>query len=773
MQSLFYKWAGLNTPMAISPGKTMNSIFSSLLILMTLFGIVRGIPSQENETEISPVDNEKVSFRNEVLPVFAKLGCNSGACHGALAGKGGFRLSLRGFDPGADYFNIVKQARGRRIELRDPAKSLLLTKPSGAVSHKGGVRFNVNSPAYKILSTWIAQGAIGPTNADLAITKVQILPGTITSRPGDRQMVKVQAIYSDGSTKDVTRWSKFTSTDETIAKVSEKGEIEVNGFGVGAITAWFDSRIAVASLTIPYANRISPEVFQETPKRNFIDARVIEQLRQLRLQPSPRCDDSTFVRRVFLDAIGILPKPDEVKEFLDDSSPDKRDKLIDALLNRPEFVDLWTYHWSDLLLINGTRLRPNAVKSFYQWVRKHVQNNTPWDRFVHEILTAQGSSLKNGATNFYALHQDPQNMAENASQAFLGLSIACAKCHNHPLEKWTNDQYYAFANMFSRVRAKGWGGDGRNGDGKRTLFLATSGELIQPGSGKPQPPSPLDGVPLSFDYQGDRRVPLADWLVDRKNPYFAKAITNRVWAKFFAVGLVDPVDDLRLSNPARNAPLLEEAATFLADHDFDLKALMRVIMRSETYQRSSTAVPGNQLENRYYSRYYPKQLMAEILLDAISETTGVPTEFNQISFPGADNQKTDFYPKGTRALQLYDSAVASYFLKTFGRNQREITCECERTNESSMVQVLHIANGNTLNRKLVEKENRIGKLLESDFTDEDLIRQSYLICLAREPSRKKLDALLLMFAESKDDKRVLLEDLFWSLISSREFMFNH
>lgn len=717
--------------------------------------------------------DEPVSFRNQVQPILAKLGCNSGACHGALSGKGGFRLSLRGFDPVADHFNIVKQARGRRVELRDPARSLFLTKPTGAISHKGGVRFEEDSEAYKILSTWISQGAPGPSSGEARITGIEVTPGNSTVKMGDRKKVRVIATFDDQSKRDVTKWSKFNSTDQTIATVSNDGEFEVVGSGQGAVTAWYDSRIAVARITSPYPNPKMKFDYASAPRKNFIDDAVLTQLQQLQLPPSPGCDDATFVRRVFLDCIGILPTPDEVKSFLDDTSADKREKLIDSLLERPEFVDMWTYHWSDVLLINGTRLRPQAVKTFYQWVRKRVEENTPWDQFVREILTAQGSSFENGATNFYALHQDPQNMAENASQAFLGLSIACAKCHNHPLEKWTNDQYYGFANLFSRVRAKGWGGDGRNGDGKRMLVLASSGELIQPNTGKPQPPTPLDGSPLPFDYQDDRRKPLADWMVSPENPYFTRAITNRVWAKFMGIGLVEPVDDLRLSNPASNEQLLTKLSEHLAEKKYDLKALMRTIMNSATYQRSSQALPGNRNEKRYFSRYYPKRLMAEILLDAISEATQVPTPFNQISFPGADNQKTDFYPSGTRALQLYDSAVASYFLKTFGRNQREITCECERTNEPSMIQVLHLSNGNTLNEKLATADNRIGKLLAEKMPDDQLIDQAFLICLSRYPSKEKRTALVKMFTESKEEKRVLVEDLFWSLMSSREFMFNH
>ena len=744
----------------------MNKMFCCLLLLFTfLFSGLNDSVTAQDDKKVT--DTKPVSFRNDVLPIISKLGCNSGACHGALAGKGGFRLSLRGFDPKTDHFNMVKQARGRRVEFREPARSLILTKPTGALSHKGGVRIEQDSEAYRVLTRWIAAGAKGPSESNVRLVKIEFAK---TKKKTD---LRLDATYSDGSKRDVTRWAIFSSTDETIAKVTDHGEVKIVGHGQGAITAWYDSRIAVARLTIPFPNKIDASVYKNAPRTNLIDDRVLEQLQELNLEPAARCDDATFIRRAFLDTIGVLPEPEEVKSFLEDKKPDKRIRLVDALLKRPEFVDLWTYHWSDVLLINGTRLRPNAVKSFYKWVRGHVEKNTPWNQFVREILTAQGSSIENGATNFYALHQDPQQMAENSSQAFLGLSIECAKCHNHPLEKWTNNQYYAFANLFSRVRAKGWGGDGRNGDGKRNLVLATSGELIQPTTGKPQPPTPLDGTPLPFSYQGDRRQPLADWMVSSENPYFTRAIVNRVWAKFFGKGIVEAVDDLRKSNPASNESLLADLSSFLIDKKYDLKALMRLILLSETYQRSSLALPGNRDEQKYFSRYYPKRLQAEILLDSISQVTQVPTPFNQIAFPGADNQKTDFYKKGTRAVQLYDSAVASYFLKTFGRNAREITCECERTNETSMVQVLHISNGTTLNQKLSTKDNRIQKLLDEKLSDEEIIKRAHLICLSRPPSAEKLKKLKELFANSKEKRRILVEDLFWSLISSTEFMFNH
>ncbi len=712
------------------------------------------------------------TFRNHVLPVLSKAGCNSGACHGALAGKGGFKLSLRGYDPKSDHYIMTRQARGRRVELSDPGRSLVLAKPSGGFPHKGGVRFEVNSPDYQVLAEWIANGAKPPAEKDASLERLEILPALSVLAPNAQQQVLVRAFYSDGRVEDVTQWTKFASANETVLKVDHRGQLNVMGFGEGAVTAWFSQKIAIARVSVPYENDLSPDLFAKAPRKNFLDDLVLEQLQRLNLCPSPKATDQQFLRRVYIDTIGTLPTAEETRKFLTDTAGDKRDRLIEHLLGRPEFVDYWTYKWSDVMLINGRRLRPKAVKAYYQWIHGHVAANTPWDQFVREIVTAQGGSLENGATNFYALHQDPESMMENVSQAFMGLSIGCAKCHNHPLEKWTNNQYYAMANLFSRVRAKGWGGDGRSGDGIRTLFVAPTGELVQPLTGKPQPPTPLDGEPISFDSTTDRRIHLANWLTSPENPYFARAITNRVWANFFGVGLVEAVDDMRATNPASNEELLAATSQYLVDQKFDLKALMRLILHSETYQRGSQPLADNQAELRFYSRYYPRRMMAEVLLDAISQVTQVPSEFTEVAFAGADRQKTDFYPKGTRAIQLYDSAVDSYFLKTFGRNSRDITCECERSDEPSMVQVLHISNGDTVNEKLTAKESYVSKLLDAGMSREAMIDEVFLTALSRFPTADEKKQLLTLMSEASDD-RIAVEDLFWSVISSREFLFNH
>jgi len=715
------------------------------------------------------------SFRNHVEPVFARQGCSSGACHGALAGKGGFRLSLRGYDPERDFLTTVQQQLGRRVELADPATSLLLTKPTMAVPHKGGLRLNTDSVGYRILSEWIAAGAPGPSDSDDLLQRLEVIPDRVLAAVGSTQPLLVRAHYSSGRSEDVTHLAKFSASTEAVASVDEHGTVTVTGSGEGAVTAWFSSQIVIAGITVPWPNSIPAEVYTAAPRRNFIDGITLDQLQQLQLKPAPRCSDEVFIRRAFLDTIGTLPTADEVRGFLAESAPDKRDRLIESLLARPEFVDYWTYRWSDLLLLNGNELRPDAIAAWYRWIRQQVATDAPWDRFVRELVTSKGSSIENGATNFFARHQAPEDMAENVSQAFLGLSIGCARCHNHPLEKWTNDQYYAFANLFSRVRAKGWGGDARNGDGKRTLVIASSGELVQPRTGKPQPPAALDAKPIDFDAPGDRREYLADWLVSPQNTLFARSITNRVWKNYFGVGLVEQVDDMRTSNPASNERLLATAAAHLVQHQFSLKALMRTILQSETWQRSSEPMPENAGDQRQYSRCFPRRMLAEVMLDAISQITDVPTEFKNIVYSGSDIKPTDAYPRGTRAIQLQDSAVESWFLQTFGRNQRRITCECERSDEPSMVQALHLSNGETLNGKLAAADNRLTKWLASEMTNEQILEEVCLTCLARLPSAAEQHGILaeLQKAATPEDRRAALEDVLWAILSSREFLFNH
>jgi Protein of unknown function (DUF1553)/Protein of unknown function (DUF1549) len=746
------------------------------------------------------------SFRNHVQSVLTKAGCNSGACHGAAAGKNGFRLSLRGYDPEADFLMITRQSHGRRIVPSDPGRSLFLLKPTGAVPHKGGVRFAVDSREYRVLAEWIAAGQPAPAADDPRIERLEVLPEQVVLKKGDEQQFLVRAHFSDGHSEDVTTWTKFSSANQTVCQVDDVGKVKVTGNGEGSIVAWYLSKNVVAPVTVPFQNRLAADTFAKAGRRSFIDDDINEKLRNLNVPPSPVCADGEFLRRASLDTIGVLPTAEEARTFLADHSADKRDRLIDQLLKRPEFVDYWSSKWSDVLLVSGARLRPKGVESFSKWIRKRVAENEPWDRFVRELVTAQGSALENGAANFYAIHEDPQDMAETVSMAFLGMSINCARCHDHPMEKWTNDDYYGMASLFARVRGKGWGGDINSGDGDRIIFVADSGELIQPRTGRPRQPRPLDGKAVAFDAMTDRRQALADWLTDAKNPYFSRAIVNRVWANFMGPGLVEAVDDMRLTNPASNPPLLTALADDLNRNKFDVKSLMRRILSSAAYQRSSATVPGNEGDERFYSRAYARRLKAEVLLDAVSQVTEAATTFKG-------------HPSGTRALQLADAGNDSYFLNVFGRPERLITCECERSNEPSMSQVLHITNGETLNAKIEAKPNRITRLLKAKADDRAIVRDLYLAALTRMPTPEEENRLSVALADVETDeqqvplvglqkgiadalsikdvarrkealarldeamreipekaaaaRRKAIEDLYWGVLSSKEFLFNH
>jgi hypothetical protein len=696
------------------------------------------------------------TFRNHVQPVLAKFGCSSGACHGAAAGQNGFKVSLRGYDDQGDFLALTRHTLGRRISPAEPAKSLLITKPTGAVPHKGGIKFDTDSLEYKVLSEWIANGTPGPKQEDARIERIEMVPNHVILKPGEEQQILVRAYFNDGRVEDVTRWTKYTDANSEVTNIDEHGNIKVMGYGEGAITAWYLQRIAIATVTAPYTNDVPKSVYTKAPKRNFIDEQVLAKLRSLNLPPSPRASDDEFIRRAYLDTLGILPTAAETKAFLTSTSSKKRDALIEELLNRPEFIDYWAYKWSDLLLVKSEKLKPPAMWAYYNWVRASVASNMPWDEFAREVVTARGSTLENGAANFFILHEEPMVLAETTSQAFLGMSIVCAHCHNHPMEKWTNNDYFGMANLFARVRAKGG-----TGEGNQIIVDASQGELVQPLTGKPQKPRPLDGEAIDFDSDINRRDHLAKWLTSPENPYFTRAIVNRIWANFYGVGLVESVDDLRKTNPASNDELLTAAADYLAKQKYDLKALMRVILQSETYQRTSDSLPGNADDKRFYSRYYPRRLMAEVMLDAFSQVTGSPSEFKS-------------YPKNYRALQLPDSNIKSYFLSSFGRPDRNATCTCERTDNPSVTQVLHISNGDTVNEKLEAKGNHIEKLLMAKTPPEQIVEDAYLSALSRRPTDKERTRIMEVLQKTDEKElRPVIEDIYWALLSSREFLFNH
>ncbi|MFL5244096.1 MAG: DUF1553 domain-containing protein [Gemmataceae bacterium] len=713
------------------------------------------------------------SFRNHVIPLLTKKGCNSGACHGALAGKGGMKLSLRGYNPEADHFVLTRQALSRRIDQQAPEQSLFLLKPTRTMPHGGGKKIAKESTDYNILLGWIKAGAPGPKEDDVGIQRLEVLPTEAVLKPEDSLQVLVRAWYSDGHTEDVTRWAKFSSSEDLVAAVDTEGKVKVAGTGEAAITVWYSNFVAAARITSPLPNQIDAKVFTTAERHNYIDELALKKLQALRIPPSPLCTDAEFIRRAYLDAAGILPTTDEVRKFVDDKAAEKRAKLIDALLERPEFVDYWTYKWSDMLLISSRKLPQPGVWSFYQFVRQSVADNKPWDRFAREILTAQGNTQTNGAANYFVLHKDVTELTEATSVTFMGMSITCCRCHNHPLEKWTQDQYWSMANLFSRVAMK-------NGDrgGEITVQILPTGDVPHPRRGVPMAPAPLDAKPLPLEDAKDRREYFAKWLVSPDNSYFAKALANRVWRNFLGRGLVEAEDDLRQTNPPTNDELFSTLAKDFVEHKYDVKHLIRTVMNSATYQRSSKPLPENMSDDRFYSHYLIRRLSAEVLLDSYSQVTGVPTPFSQIHV-GSTGGTAEIaqYPLGTRALQLPDALLVSHFLDSFGRPLREQTCSCERQQDSSVTQALHLNNGQTLNDKLRDKNSLVSKWLEEKITNEEAVRRLFQTALSREPTPEETSKFNMLLAQAETDKqssrREVLEDLFWAVLTGREFLFNH
>ena len=705
------------------------------------------------------------SFRNHVIPVMTKMGCNQGACHGALAGKNGFKLTLRGYDPDVDYDTLTRQAVSRRVSLADPEASLLLAKPSFAIPHGGGKRFAKDSLEYRVIREWIAAGAPAPTADDVQIRDLEVYPATAVLEPGAEQQIVVRAKYSDGHVDDVTRWVKFSSTNEGVATVDDWGRVKMTGAGEAAVTLWYSSRVLYARMTVPYSNPVSTDDYDGLKPSNFIDNLALVKWKSLHLAPSKPADDVTFLRRAYLDAAGILPSSEEVETFLADSSQDKRGKVIDRLLDRDEFFDYWAYKWSDLLLVSTRRLNSTAMWAFYNWIRDSVKANKPWDQFAKEIFLSSGSTRQNGALNYFVLHKEPIDLTETTTQAFLGQHLTCARCHNHPLEKWTQQQYYQMANLFSRVGIKNGAASGEN-----IVFAKATGDILHPRLLRPLPPTPLDGKSLPIDAPEDRRTAFAQWLTSPQNTMFARNLVNRVWANFMGRGLVDPVDDLRATNPASNEELLAALSKDFVEHGYDVRRLIRTIMDSAVYHLSSETNSTNAADSVYYSKHIVKRLAAEVILDAMSQVTGAPTAFQG-------------YPPGTRALQLPDTQVKSEFLTSFGRPLRNVCDAAERSSDPTVAQALHVINGDTLNKKLSAADGTIALFLKLGFSDRRITEYLYLSAFSRYPTAEETRTVTAALESARlakgtdearrDARRQALEDMAWSMLTSKEFLFNH
>lgn len=728
-------------------------------------------------------------FTTDVIPVLTRAGCNMGACHGAGSGKGGFKLSLQGYDPDLDYAALVRAAAGRRIVRTHPDQSLILRKATLRVVHKGGQRFRVGSPEYRLLRDWIAAGAPGPSPKDPRVVKLRITPPLRTLRTGQRQRYVVRAVYDDGAQRDVTSQTLFTASDETVATVTPEGEATAVGPGEGAVLARYQGLVLTARVVSPFAPplpastanavHLASSSSPATVSAEKIDRLIQTKLDGLGLVPSPRCSDSDFVRRVYLDVTGLLPRPEDAAVFLRDRDPRKREKLIDRLLASGEYVDFWTLKWGDLLRSSRKLLSDKGMAEYNFWIRRCVAENVGWDRLARDILVAQGDPYQAGPPNFFRTASTPNELAEATSQTFLGVRIQCARCHNHPYEKWTQNQYYEMAAFFARVHV-------RKGGVESVVAAGRGGEVRHPKTAAVVQPCALDDRPVPADYRGDWRAALAEWMTSPRNPFFANCIANRLWKHFMGRGLVEPVDDLRVTNPPSNAELFEFLGSDLAAHGFDLKHTMRAILLSRAYQRSAIPTPKNDRDTRYYSHYLFKRLSAEQLMDALAFATGVPEKF-----PG--------YPLGVRASQLPDTTVPSYFLELFGRPARNIACACERTDDPNLGQVLHLMNDAGLNARLASPTGRIGLLLAAKRPTAAIVNDLYLTAYARPPSPAELGLAVrgiesasrphvprgaALFSSdswipgrdllaSARRRREKIEDLLWALMNAKEFVFNH
>jgi hypothetical protein len=726
------------------------------------------------------VSAEAPSFLNEVMPVMTRMGCNQGACHGKGAGQNGFRLSLRGYAPDQDWKSIVREFDGRRLDRTDPERSLLLLKAAGISPHEGGKILEPNSREYQTLLNWIRAGAPEANKNDPKLTKLRLEPGKQILKVDQAIQIKAIGEFSDGSSRDVTWLTKFESNDAGMIPVTPEGKVKALRQGESAIRAAFLSEVAVAIFTVPFESNTPSEIYAN--RANFVDNHVLNKLKDLKIEPSGMTDDSEFIRRVYLDAIGTLPRPEEVKAFLADKAIDKRARLIDGLLERPEFTDYWTLFLNDLFQnrkerdhdVRGTK----GVRAFHTWLRNQVAANRPWDQIVRDILTSQGSSDETPGIGYYIVtigeHQEAEKSEVIASvaQAFLGTRIGCAQCHNHPLEKYTQDDYYHFAAFFSRVKFE------RKEPKSGPTILRISHRdpnqnknpigTIQPRTGAFLLPRPLDRSEPQISPRDDPRVKLVDWMVDPKNEYFAGAIINRIWKHYLGVGIVEPVDDLRATNPPTNPDLWNALIREFTTHRYDLKHLMRVILNSQTYQRSSATRPGNRTDTRFYSHYQVRRLPAEVMLDAVNECVGFPSRF-------------EGYPVGMRAIQVPDPGVNSYFLSIFGRSGRVTACACERMGEVTMPQLLHLQNSGEMVNLMRNADGRLMKWLKQYPDDQQLTDALFWLTLSRPAKMSEIEAIRrqLSIAEKPAEMRPeqyreeVFRDLFWALLNAKDFAFNH
>lgn len=719
-------------------------------------------PGVETTTKVKVtnlVQDTPVNFPNQVTPLFTKYSCNGGGCHGKSGGQNGFRLSLLGFEPTEDYEWLVKEGRGRRIFPAAPDQSLLLLKASARLPHGGGQRIEYDSPAYRMIRKWIEQGMPFGKETDPKVVRIEVLPRERLMEREQVQQIAVVAHYSDGSTEDVTRTTSFDSNDGEMAEVSVTGLVTTGQLtGSVAVMARYQGNVDVFRATVPLGVKTD-----NLPKvTNLVDELVFQKLKALGLPSSQICDDATYLRRVSVDLAGRLPTLAESEQFIADQDPNKRVNLVNRLLDGTDYADYFANKWSSILRNKRRQeTEKTATFSFHQWIRDSLYENKPYDQFVREILTASGQPGENPAVGWYREVKDMSAQVEDTAQLFLGLRIQCAKCHHHPFERWSQEDYYGFAAFFSRVGRKKGEGPGQGNDNDRIFHNRGVAQAENPKTKKPVKATGLGAVSVDLPQDADPRHAMVDWMADKSNPFFARSLVNRYWKHFFGRGLVDPEDDMRVTNPASNPKLLEGLAKEFVDHNFDLKHLLRTICTSTTYQLTAEPNEWNQDDKQNFSRFYPRRLNAEVLLDAIDQVTGTDTTFGGV-------------PAGTRAVQLPDNGFNSYFLTVFGCPEASSACECERSSEANLAQSLHLLNSGEIQGKLTNGAGKAATLAaDKGRTHEQKVRELYLLAFSREPRPEELAVAVGHINKNAEDPKRAYEDIVWALINTKEFLFNH
>lgn len=704
--------------------------------------------------------NRPINFKNQIVPVFTKLGCNSGGCHGKASGQNGFKLSLLGFYPEDDYEFLVKESRGRRIFPPAPDQSLLLTKPIGVSPHGGGKRMEKDSYEYRMIRRWIEKAMPYGEESDPVVTGIKCYPEGRVLGQQQSQQITVYATYSDGTLEDVTRMALFEPNDTELAEVSETGLVTTLDLsGEVAIMARYQGQVSTFRATIP----LGVEVASTPPVKNFIDEAVFSKLKVLGIPPSPLSDDATFLRRVHLDITGTIPTETEVSDFLSDQSTDKRARLIDRLLDSPEYADYFTNKWN-MVLRNKKRQNEDKTGTymFHDWIWNSLYDNKPYNEFVKEIITASGDPNMNPPVIWYREVADENQQVEDVAQLFLGVRIQCARCHHHPFEKWSQNDYYGLAAFFNRVGKKNLGAESGTRIRERRIFHNEGiAQTPNPRSGEKLRPTALGSEAFDVPAERDPRFYLADWMSRSDNKFFAKSLVNRYWKHFFSRGIVEPEDDMRETNPPSNPELIDGLASHFVESGFDLKELIRTICNSSTYQLSAFPNEYNLKDKQNFSRYYPKRLTAESLYDAFHQVTN-------------SSQNYSGMPQGTTAVQLPDASVGPYFLKVFGQPQADTACECERSQEANLAQSLHLLNSSEVQNKISSGAGRAATLAnQKDRPHEERIEELYRWVYARKPEAEEIQIALTHIEKNKDDEKIAYEDILWALINTKEFLFNH